>query len=120
MQTVNTAAYYIYNKYHRTSVGKKRNTWSVFVDYFCDNCGITEQEIITALRGQDLKQYYSGQSQWRVFLVCRAKLFRMWKDSGNIQCYEYALANSNLRTLKSLVKHNYFDVAEIVNQLILD
>lgn len=88
--------------------------WNSYVDHFIKDAGITDEAIIEALRGADVKAFYQGKQHCYVTLACRCKLLAMFRESGNEQFRTWAMVKSNKKTLASIKALNWFNVADLV------
>ena len=93
---------------------KSSKAYYNWVNRFASQVGITDEAIIEALRGDDVKEYYAGKQHCYVVLACRSKLLDMYRQTGDETLKAYALARSNKKTLESLKKVNYFNIADLV------
>ena len=93
---------------------KSSKAYYNWVDRFASQVGITDEAILEALRGDDVKEYYAGKEHCYIVLACRCKLLDMYRQTGDETLKAYALARSNKKTLESLKKVNYFNIADLV------
>ena len=93
---------------------KSSKAYYNWVNRFASQVGIMDEAIIEALRGDDVKEYYAGKQHCYVVLACRSKLLDMYRQTGDETLKAYALARSNKKTLESLKKVNYFNIADLV------
>lgn len=93
---------------------KSSKAYYNWVDRFASQVGIMDEAIIEALRGDDVKQYYAGKEHCYIVLACRCKLLDMYRQTGDETLKAYALARSNKKTLESLKKVNYFNIADLI------
>ena len=94
---------------------KSSKAYYNWVNRFASRVGIMDEAIIEALRGNDVKEYYEGKQHCYVVLACRCKLLDMYRQTGDETLKAYALARSNKKTLESLKKVNYFNIADLVD-----
>lgn len=94
---------------------KSRKAWSNWVDRFASQVGIADEAILEALRGADVKEYYTGKEHCYVVLACRCKLLDMYRQTGDESLKTLALARANKKTLESLKNVNYFNIADLID-----
>lgn len=94
---------------------KSSKAYYNWVDRFASQVGIMDEAIIEALRGADVREYYAGKEHCYIVLACRCKLLDMYRQTGDETLKAYALARSNKKTLESLKKVNYFNIADLVD-----
>lgn len=94
---------------------KSSKAYYNWVDRFASQVGITDEAILEALRGDDVKEYYAGKEHCYIVLACRCKLLDMYRQTGDECLKAFALARSNKKTLESLKKVNYFNIADLVD-----